>query len=150
MKFQYRQIETGVFRPVIPIKLFYKANKISFWALVDSGADFCLFNRNIAEELGIQFEQGDKLEAFGVIGKGVAAHFHEIELKVGTYSYKTKAVFAENLSEIRYGLVGQIGFFDEFIVKFDRSNQEIEVTRSKKRVRSLFWSSVSKKGNPNQ
>ena len=60
MKFRYKKYGHGVLRPVIPIEVIYKNNPVPYEVLIDSGADFCIFDAQIADILGIDVESGEK------------------------------------------------------------------------------------------
>jgi hypothetical protein len=46
---------------------------------------------------------------------------------VGGWDYNIKAAFLRKIGPYGYGVVGQRGFFDNFIVKFDLLKEEIEL-----------------------
>ena len=46
---------------------------------------------------------------------------------VGGWSYDIKAGFLPNIARLGHGVVGQAGFFENFIVKFDHAKEEIEL-----------------------
>lgn len=145
MKFNYRNFGKGLIRPVIPVVISYKNIKIPYRVLVDSGADFSLFDVEVARLLGIPLESGEKSDAFGISGSGNTIYIHTLTLKVGNVPLKIKAGFLQNMTQVGYGIVGQVGFFDKFEVKFDYQNQEIElIEKEKKKTRSLFWSTILK------
>lgn len=48
-------------------------------------------------------------------------------LKVGGWPYSVKVGFLPNIARLSYGVVGQKGFFDIFVVKFDLLKEEIEL-----------------------
>lgn len=54
---------------------------------------------------------------------------HDIEIEVGGWSSKVEAGFMEGVSHFNYGVVGQKGFFNMFIVKFDLLKQRVELKR---------------------
>ena len=73
LKYDYRKFITkssgafpgrlSVSRPVIPIQLVKGGNKIGYLAIIDSGADFCVFHASIGEIIGLAIESG-KLQDF--------------------------------------------------------------------------------------
>ncbi len=128
MKFSYVKYD-GVLRPIIPIKLKNKNQEIGYHVLVDSGADICLFDAQMAEAIGIDIKNGKAREVFGVGGKASLYYLHKVVIEVGGWGYEIEAGFMPNVSgpRIRYGLVGQKGFFENFIVKFDLQKEEIEL-----------------------
>lgn len=129
MKFDYKRYDSNTLRPVIPIKLKNGNSDISYAVLVDSGADLCIFDAEIGEALGINVKSGEKKEVFGVGGKASIFFLHKVEIEVGGWSYKINAGFMPDVAGrvMPYGLVGQKGFFDNFIVKFDLLKEEIDL-----------------------
>jgi len=94
---------------------------------VDSGADVNIFDAEIGEILKIDIEKGEKREVGGITGVAQPYHLHTIEINVGGWLYKTGAGFLKNIARIGYGVVGQQGFFNIFIVKFDLLKECIEL-----------------------
>lgn len=65
--------------------------------------------------------------SFKGIGKDkIQGFWGEVEIRIGAISYKTKAIFAE-ISDFGHGILGQKGFFDFFVVKFDLIGEKIEL-----------------------
>ncbi|MFH1473170.1 MAG: aspartyl protease family protein [bacterium] len=130
MKFRYKKFG-NILRPVIPIKVFSKSNPEGFGyeVLVDSGADLCIFHAEIGEALGIKIKTGKPQEVFGVGGKVSLYYLHKISISVGGWAYNIDVGFMPNVSGnvMQYGLVGQKGFFDKYIVKFDLVKSEVEL-----------------------
>lgn len=119
---------TSILKPIIPIEIGYEGKPVRYNALVDSGADFCIFDAQIGELLGINVRSG-KLEKFGGIqttspGK---AYLHQVVLTIGGWPYKTTVSFSYDIAPHGHGILGQKGFFDIFTVKFDLSKEEIEL-----------------------
>jgi len=129
MKFKYKQYSKSVFRPVIPIKLRNKDFEIGYEVLVDSGADLCIFDAEIGEAVGIDIKKGVPREVFGVGGKASIYYLHKVTIEVGGWPYEIKAGFMPNVAGrvMQYGIVGQTGFFDIFVVKFDLLKRMIEL-----------------------
>ena len=58
----FSQVFTSqVLKPQITIVLKYGEKKQKLFALIDSGADACLFPKGIADILGIKIKEGKKL-----------------------------------------------------------------------------------------
>ncbi len=128
MKFNYKRYGP-ILRPVIEIKLKSNSKSLRYEVLVDSGADFCIFHSEVGEALGIDIKTGKPREVFGVGGKASLYYLHKLEIEVGGWPFEIEAGFMPDVSGriMPYGLVGQKGFFDNFIVKFDFSKEEIEL-----------------------
>lgn len=129
MKFRYARYSGSVLRPVIPIKVTYGNSEIGYQVLVDSGADLCLFDEEIGHILGVDVRHGKPREVFGVGGKASLYYLHKVTIKVGGWEYKIDVGFMSSVAGhvIPYGVVGQRGFFDIFVVKFDLLKEEVEL-----------------------
>lgn len=127
MKFRYKKYAPEVVRPVIPIEVVYNAITVPYEVLVDSGADQCIFDAQLAEILGIDVESGTVYKVSGVTGDHRLCYSHKLEIKVGGWPFTITANFMRDIPTVGYGIVGQKGFFDIFIVKFDLLKEEIEL-----------------------
>ncbi len=111
-----------------PIGIIADKEKLDYAALIDSGADFCIFAVELAEYLGIDVRSGRK-EFFGGVQNvsPSAGYLHEVTLNVGGWDFKTTVGFSYDIAKDGYGILGQKGFFDIFSVKFDYQKEEIEL-----------------------
>jgi len=126
-------------RPVIPIKVWHEQKSVRYEALVDSGADISMFHAELAEVLGINLKQGKEISLYG-IGHGQSkGYVHDIEIEIGGWRVPCFAAFCSDLIRpdplnpgrkqgLHYGILGQDGFFDKFVVKFDRKVEQLEIT----------------------
>jgi len=126
MKFRYKKFGRFL-RPVIPIGIGYNKRSIRYEVLVDSGADLCIFDAQIGEIIGIDLEQGRRDEVGGITGEPEPYYVHPVTLSVDGHQYDIEAGFLPNIARLGYGVVGQKGFFDIFIVTFDLSKGEIKL-----------------------
>lgn len=135
MKFRYLKFNLkrpssvlgrSILKPIIPVRIRFRENSLKYAALIDSGADFCIFDAEIGEYLGIDISSGQK-EEFGGIQehKPSVAYFHKITLDIGGWDYPIVAGFSYDIARRGYAVLGQKGFFDKFVVKFDFSKGEI-------------------------
>jgi len=46
-------------KPIIPIGISHKDKKIKYLALIDSGADFCIFDAEVGKYLGIDIKSAE-------------------------------------------------------------------------------------------
>lgn len=116
------------FRPVITIALQYQNAKEKFSALVDSGADACLFPKDTAEMLNIDVKSGQRAFFTGIGGGQVPFYFHEVNMFIGEYQVKSKVGFSTSTIGTS-GILGQQGFFDNFLVSFDCRNKFLEIKK---------------------
>jgi len=137
MKFRYLKFDLkkasevlgrSILKPIIPIRLKFGDVSLRYAALIDSGADFCIFDAEIGEYLGIDILSGKKEEFGGIQEKGTSfAYFHKVILNIGGRDYPIVAGFSYDIAKHGYGVLGQKGFFDIFVVKFDFLREEIEL-----------------------
>jgi hypothetical protein len=137
MKFRYQKIAAKeseafperkfILRPVILIILEHEDKKVGYKALIDSGADYNIFHAAVGEILGLDIKSGKKEIFGGISGEKLTAYFHLVEAKIGGWSYKLYCGFSYDIPPFGYGVLGQKGFFDNFIVKFDLLKEEIEL-----------------------
>lgn len=114
-------------RPVIPIQVIKGEKRVKHLALIDSGSDVCIFHADIGEIIGITIESGRLLHFRGITGEQLTAYFHNIKIEVGGYEFDCYAGFSRNLSNMPYGILGQLGFFSLFNVLFDYSKERVEL-----------------------
>lgn len=133
MKLKYRQInlfspfdkKQKLLRPIIPVSIKYEKQSIHYEALIDSGADFCIFPQAIAQKLGINLKKAKKIYFTGAGGEPILGMIENSVLQIGDLTLKTKIVFADLSGNV--ALLGQYGFFDKFIVKFDLQKEDLEL-----------------------
>ena len=90
-----------------------------------SGADFCLFDgallNLLAPDLDLNTLEKITLGGLGGSAQGYVTH---IEIGVGESFFSTPAVFSFDFSPDEFGgLAGQLGFFDTFVVEFNRAKK---------------------------
>jgi len=117
-----------IFRPIIPITLLYGRKFVQFAALIDSGADYNIFHGDIASYLGINLTSGSKRSIVGIGGK-IKSYVHTVKIKIGDYTYKAPIAFSNYISDNSMAALGNEGFFERFIVKFDYFNKTIQITK---------------------
>lgn len=141
MKFPYKKIPivdpkvqeiSHVFRPIIPVTLSFKGNSVGYEVLIDSGADECIFDTEIARILHLPLNEEKEKSFGGISGGEIKAYRQGIEMGVGGVSFVTEVYFSPNLSRMGYGILGQKGFFDHFRVRFIYTKRIVEVVREKK------------------
>ena len=116
-------------RPVIPIEVKYDKNVVKYLALINSGADFCIFHAEIGEAIGIDIKKGKLLEFYGVIGEKKEAFFHNISIVIGGWEKECYCGFSYEFDKTKmpYGILGQKGFFNLFKVSMDYEKEQIEL-----------------------
>lgn len=127
MKFRYKKYGPGILRPVIPIEVSNNNRSVRYEALVDSGADLCIFDAQIGNLIGLDVMSGKPGLVSGITGAREEYFIHSIRISVGGWAHEIEVGFLPGFSSDGYGVVGQTGFFDLFVVKFDFLKAEIEL-----------------------
>lgn len=127
MKFYYKRYSPGIVRPVIPVELRSGNKRVRYEALIDSGADECIFDSQLASILDINFRNGKRRIVGGITGAKQNFYACPVTIDVGGWSFEIMAGFMPNMPDFGYGVLGQRGFFENFVVKFDYSKLEIEL-----------------------
>ena len=131
MKFRYKKYGPYL-RPVIPVKVKYNNHFITYEVLVDSGADLCLFDAEIGDLLKVPYKNGKQEIVSGIAGQRAPYFMYPVEIEVGGWTHKIEVGFLQTVAGTNsYGVVGQKGFFDVFVVKFDFAKEEIELKEYK-------------------
>ena len=94
------------------LKTFLSYNKklsLIFPSIVDSGADYCIFPANIAEDVGLDIEQGKKLPMHGIGGEDLI-YFHKVKVFVdiedGTWQFDCPVGFSRGMSRKALAILG--------------------------------------------
>jgi len=125
MTYPYLRISSKISRPIIQIIIKSKTKFAIHPVLIDSGADYCIFNIQLAEDLGIKIRS--RRTSFKGIGKDkIVGFWGKVDLRIGEVTYQTEVIFAE-IGDFSHGILGQQGFFNHFDVKLSFHKQIIEI-----------------------
>lgn len=113
------RLSRGVFAPVI-LNTGSASTRI-IEARVDSGSSYCVFGRQWADVLSLDWETGQPLMISTAAG-AFYAHLHEVTVKLLNFEWTTWVAFAEwdimPPSPAR-DVLGLNGLFDHFLVAID-------------------------------
>jgi hypothetical protein len=135
MKFKYRYLpdSSGPGRsyirlPLLKVRLGSGPNHTDVVGLVDSGAADCLFDRDVADDLGITLVDSDlKREYFGVGGQSVIGHIHPIQFQIQGFAEWVDIDVGFIDAHLPFQLLGQSGFFDNYEISFQRYRGRFEI-----------------------
>jgi len=133
VKFKYHQYNLQhpfvknkqLLRPIIPVSIGYKNRSFYFEALIDAGSDINIFTKELAEKLGINLQNKRNVHFSGIESGLNEGFIASANLGIGNFAINTKIVFSDSAGS--KGILGQFGFFDKFVVKFDLIKKEIEL-----------------------
>lgn len=118
-------------RPIIPLTVkSEEGQSVGYYALIDSGADYCIFHGEVAEAIGIDVESGEKEQFGGVQSskKPCVGNAHTVCFVVGGHAIPARVCFSYDIStKDGYGIVGQHGFFDAFKIRFNLNKEVVEL-----------------------
>lgn len=106
-------------RPTLVLTLRNGRNGLKCYALVDSGADHCIFPRSFMQRLGIDLLTAPVDMTSGVGSTNVPTHYCNVTLDLGVIDFQVYAGFTAGMDQFGIGLLGQDGFFDKFKITFD-------------------------------
>ena len=106
VEYQYKD-ERGI---LLPVALRCADREANFFARVDTGASFCIFQRLHAETVGIVVESGAPTRISTVTG-GFVAYAHQVALGVLGIEVEATVYFAEDPAMPR-DVLGQTGWLD--------------------------------------
>ena len=111
-------------RPIVKVMLVNGTAKLSCYAIIDSGADHCVFPRSFMQPLGVNALVAPVEMTTGMGSTNVPTHFVNIAIDIqGVIRFPVYAGFTSGLDRMGLGLLGQIGFFDRFNVEFRLSEK---------------------------
>ena len=131
--FKYKTVKrpdgTEVKTPSIPILLEGK-DKFETVALLDSGADISAVPLAVAEILGLDLSS-ERKPAYGIGGKVDSVETRmNITVEKGhehyTFQIPVKVILGNYDFPI---LLGRAGFFDNFVISFDQSQEKVSLKR---------------------
>src|SRR3989344_6038711 len=134
MKFEYKIYprdpvpgapEGLIFQPKIPITVYGPTGKISFDALVDTGADHTIFPRFNASHIGAPLHEKNVSYTNGIGSDGIKSFYAEgieLEMKVDNEICRWTAPVWFSEQDDFPALLGRKGFLEYFTATFDGEN----------------------------
>lgn len=126
-------------RPIVALLLERGEVRVIVYAVVDSGADVCVFPASVANDLGVS-PSNQRASAFSGTGDAAqTAWFEEIQVPIlpmeapniepnqEPLTFPLYAGFCETMEHIGMGLLGQDGLFSRFAVSFHHAHNYFEI-----------------------
>ena len=120
---QYDSFESGI---TVEAILRFGDAETSCFAKVDTGAEICLFRREIGEFLEIVVESGYKKRLSTLVG-GLSVFGHNVELETLGLKFETLVYFAEDYALDR-NLLGRQGWLQLIRLGLDDYKSEIYIS----------------------
>jgi hypothetical protein len=125
----------SISRPILPILLQKNHRRIVSYALVDSGADNCIFPASLAAQLNITIPNQNAYVFSGTSDQPQLAYFETVQAVIwngntneSPLTFDLYAGFCETLEHAGLGLLGQSGFFSRYQIGFNRGANFFDIT----------------------
>jgi Aspartyl protease len=128
MNYHYTSLDPASKRrvPLVKVTLAHQNKKVTVLAILDSGADICVFNMGYAVALGLDLSRCEQVTVSGVEGMARDCYKTIIDLEPEGLPKITVAALFIDSSGVD-GLLGQEGFFDQPVITFDKQNDTFEI-----------------------
>jgi hypothetical protein len=111
------------YRPTINIELTLGEKTLPILALIDSGCDCIMVNKEIADAINLTSNPLKRVRVGGITGTRDDGFKFDVTVKiVGLDEFKTEATFVPGLPFAC--LLGQKGLFDSFNVRFEKAKRK--------------------------
>lgn len=117
-------------KPFVQVEISTPHGNLSCRAMVDSGAEECVFPRSFLTQLGLDPLHAPIEFSSGMGSSNIPTHLFDVNLNLaGISKFPLRAGFTVGMDTYGFGLLGQTGFFDRFHVTFklDSGIFEVEV-----------------------
>lgn len=127
---------TQIRRPILQLTLQRGNLRVAALALVDSGADECIFPASLGTVLGVPIPNPNVLVFSGTANQPQNAYFDTVHVRVWTFANPAQlafefdlfAGFCDTLEHVGLGLLGQNGFFSRYKIAMDHAQNSMEIT----------------------
>ncbi|HXD31356.1 MAG TPA: aspartyl protease family protein [Pyrinomonadaceae bacterium] len=99
--------------------------------LIDTGASDCLFDKDVADDLGIDLQATSVIRHYvGIDGEAVIGYVHQVSIQIIQISkfsewIEVEAGFLD--CKLPFPLLGQSGFFDNYEITLRRYRGKFEI-----------------------
>lgn len=125
----------AVLRPLVECRLSAREANERTWALVDSGSEYTLAMRWVAQVVGVEPDERREI-VLGIGGENLRVRFADVTIHLGPAhqdevhwgEWQAEVGFVERWRATWPVLLGQRGFFDQFTVTLNRGAQAFALT----------------------
>jgi len=112
--------------PRIPVVLHTPFGDVTSSFIIDTGADFSLAPRSVAEEAGLDWSTLPVADLLGIGGGMISARLGPLRLRIGEMEATVRCVFAE--SPMTPFILGRADFLERFRLTIDARLRRITIT----------------------
>ena len=119
-------LEKSVYRPVVTARVNYESATIVAQFLVDSGADFSILRKDVAQALGMPLSGGERREIHGINRVAVKCYARKVFLSMPVFErpFESIVYISKDLQPL-YNLLGRDNFFIQYRVGFDQKERKL-------------------------
>ncbi|HEX4951334.1 MAG TPA: hypothetical protein VFZ34_32045 [Blastocatellia bacterium] len=120
-KYQFPASVTGI---SLPVKLQCATGEFEVEAKMDTGSEYCIFAREVGEEIGLDILSGEPQRVGSLTGGYLDIYGHDVSLITLDLKIDTKVYFCEKY-EIPRNLLGRHGWLEYFQMGLIEYTQEL-------------------------
>ena len=126
LRIPYRSL-AGRLSPLIAVQVFHGQAQLIDHAYVDSGAFYSVFDMQIAERLGLDFQRGKRGEIVSLEGRRMPLFLFPVGLRVGDLRINAEIGFSPNL-RIGFNILGRYSIFNQLEFCFNDRENELTIS----------------------
>jgi predicted aspartyl protease len=112
--------------PKIPVVVRTPTGDRTYYFLIDTGADFAVAPRRVAEQLGLQWATLPEIRVIGIEQGGVRARVGSLPLRLERIELIVRCFFLDTARAPF--LLGRTDFLDRFVLTIDQAQRKIVLT----------------------
>ena len=128
LEFRQRHNYKGSFGIGLPVSLRLGAQVVDLLARVNTGAEYCVFERAYGEQLGLRIDEGQRLWMGTAGGGGFRTFGHALTLEFLEWSFESVVFFAEDTG-FRRNVLGRNGWLNRCRIAIVDHDQMLYVSR---------------------
>lgn len=114
--------------PKVPLVVHTLVGDITYQFLLDTGADFSLAPRRLAQQVGLNWERLPTAQILGVGAGAMAARVGSLPLRIGDVELSVRCMFVD-ISAAPF-LLGRADILDRFVITLDAVRERITLTEA--------------------
>jgi predicted aspartyl protease len=113
---------------MVPATIPTQAGDVVYWFLLDSGADFSVAPRRLAQQVGLDWDLLPDGQVSGVGPGTVRVRLGSLPLRLEGIKVTARCLFADTPSALF--ILGRADIFDRFAITFDAQRERITLAES--------------------
>ncbi|MBI4546377.1 MAG: aspartyl protease family protein [Ignavibacteriae bacterium] len=113
--------------PKIPLSVRTLAGYSTYRFLIDTGADFSLAPRRLAQQLGLEWKTLPETRVMGIEQAGVMARLGLMPIRLQSIELKVRTLFVDTRKPLF--ILGRADFLDRFVLTIDQHQRKIILTK---------------------